>query len=78
MKSLMAIGQYEVAFDPMGLSAEEKEIRSKQLLDSLHMIETFYEEIGGIVGYQFTLLQFLHQPKQRFLVDKSRCHAPSG
>ncbi len=78
MKSLVAIGQYEIALDPKGLSEIEEKACQKQLIDSLQMIETFYEEIGGIVGYQFTLLQFLHQPKQRFLVDKSRCHAPSG
>lgn len=78
IKSLVAIGQYEVAFDPTGLTEEEQEIRRKELLESLLMIETFYEEIGGIVGYQFTLLQFLHQPKLRFVADKSRCHAPSG
>lgn len=78
MKSLVAIGQYEIVLDPKGLSETDEKVRKKQLIDSLRMIETFYEEIGGIVGYQFTLLQFLYQPKQRFLVEKSQCHAPSG
>jgi hypothetical protein len=78
MKSLVAIGQYEFVFDAGTLSEEDRKVRFQELVDSLLAIETFYEEIGGIVGYQFTLLQFLHQPKRRFLVDKSKCHAPLG
>ncbi len=78
MKSLVAIGQYESTFDSSGLSEEEQNLRVKELIEALKEIETFYEEIGGIVGYQFMLLQFLYQPKRRFLVDRSRCHAPLG
>ncbi len=78
IKSIIAIGQYDVTFDSGSLSEEEKKKKLMQLIDSLLLIERFYQEIGGIVGYQLTLLQFLYQPKQRFLVDKSKYHAPSG
>ncbi len=78
IKSIIVIGQYEITFDAGVLSEEDKKTKLAHLIDSLLLIEKFYEEIGGIVGYQLTLLQFLYQPKQRFLVDKSRYHAPSG
>ena len=78
IKSVIAIGQYDIAFDIGDLSDEERKTKAKHLIDSLLLLETFYQEMGGIVGYQLTLLQFLHQPKQRFLVDKARYHAPCG
>ncbi len=78
IKSVVAIGQYEAAFDSSLVSQEEVKSKTRALIDSLMQIEKFYQEIGGIVGYQLTLLQFLYQPKQRFLVDKSKYHAPSG
>lgn len=78
IKSVVAIGQYEATFDVRLLEEHEVEGKKEELIKSLQVIETFYQEIGGIVGYQLTLLQFLHQPKQRFIVDKSKYHAPSG
>lgn len=78
IKSVVAIGQYDQTFDASGLSEKEAEEKAAQLIDTLALIEQFYEEIGGIVGYQLSLLQFLHQPKQRFLVDKSKYHSPCG
>jgi len=78
IKSVIAIGQYSSAFELGNLSEDEVHAKSKQLLESLLLMEMFYKEIGGIVGYQQTLLQFLHRPKQRFLVDKSRYLSPAG
>ncbi len=78
IKSVVAIDQYAVTFDAGNLSDEERKGKVVELIESLLLIEKFYQEIGGIVGYQQTLLQFLYMPRQRFLVNQSRYHAPCG
>lgn len=62
IKSLVAIGQEH---DLMA-SCEETCSRSEKLrrmLEELFPVESFYKEIGGIVGYHWTLLSFLFQKK---------------
>jgi hypothetical protein len=78
IKSIVAIRQHQILFESEGLSLEEKQKRAKKLLDTLQLVESFYREMGGIVGYHHTLLQFLCQPKRRFPVDRSQYHAPLG
>jgi UTP---glucose-1-phosphate uridylyltransferase len=68
IKSVQAIGQ--------GVVFSSK--RSSKLMETLEAVESFYKEMGGIVGYHQALLQFLSQPKPRFSADISKVHAPWG
>lgn len=78
LKSIVAIGQQSVFFEEGDLSLSERNGKVRVLIDTLLLVESFYREMGGVVGYQLTLLQFLCKPKQRFLVDKSQYRAPCG
>ncbi len=78
IKSVLAIGQGEAFFPREDLEEEVKKSKTLALMGTLWDLETFYQEMGGIVGYHLTLLQFLHEPKQRFSLDKARYHAPLG
>ena len=54
IKSLIAVGQAEL-FLPLGSNAE----KLKAMLEDLIPVEAFYKEMGGIVGYHWTMLSFL-------------------
>lgn len=71
VKSVLAIGQQKAL-----LHADLP--RKRKLVDMLISVERFYQEMGGLVGYHATLLQFLQSPPKRFSPDKVRYHAPSG
>ena len=70
---LLAIGQEEI------LQAEVLQAKElDDLLSHVRNVEQFYAELGGVVGYQLTLLQLLAQSKRRFSIKNSIYHAPKG
>ncbi len=74
IRSIVAIGQEKIFSTSETLVKEEMH----ELLKTLVCLERFYKEIGGVIGYQLTLLQFLCKPKRRFSADKAIVHAPWG
>ncbi len=72
IKSVVAIGQNQSFFSEPGFFLE------KMWIENLLSLESFYREIGGIVGYHLALVQFLCQPKKRFSLEKAQYHAPIG
>jgi hypothetical protein len=75
VKSVILIGQQQALLDGVVLASEQK---LRDLLAILTPVEEFYQEMGGLIGYHYTLLQFLHKPQLRFPVDKATIHAPLG
>lgn len=71
IKSIVAIGQ-----DALLLS--NANLNNLPWMKDLLQVEEFYQEIGGIVGYQLALMQFLCEPKKRFPLEKAKYHAPQG
>jgi UTP---glucose-1-phosphate uridylyltransferase len=78
MKSVMAIGQAEYLLDTKSVPAGEEVERARKLIEALLPVEYFYEEIGGIVGYHLTMIQFLCRPERRFETAKAKYHSPTG
>jgi hypothetical protein len=76
IKSLVAIGQEDhlLQFAEGTHSLSEK---LRMLLEELFPIETFYKEIGGIVGYHWALFSFLSQEKHA-AQDRGFYHRPPG
>lgn len=72
IKSVVAIGQHHFFLLEQGIVLE------KSWMENLLSLESFYREIGGIVGYHHTLVQFLCQPKKRFSLENAQYHAPLG
>ncbi|OGN58832.1 MAG: hypothetical protein A3C42_06240, partial [Chlamydiae bacterium RIFCSPHIGHO2_02_FULL_45_9] len=68
---LIVIGQAERIFD--GFNAHEKEFFV--LLDQLEVVDRFYREIGGIVGYQAKILELL-QKSEEGECQELKFHAP--
>ena len=56
IKQLIAIGQAETLLE----SCEEQPEALQTLLHTLQEIDTFYRELGGLVGYQTEVLRLLH------------------
>jgi len=57
VKSLVAIGQHEELF----CSGDERAEKLRGLIEELLPVEMFYKEMGGIVGYHWTMLSLLSQ-----------------
>lgn len=58
LKSVIAIGQGEMIFQKL----EDFQSNAKQLqelIGILKEVEHFYQELGGVIGYHITMLQFL-------------------
>lgn len=72
IKSVVAIGQDHSFFSEPGFFLQN------MWMENLLSLESFYREIGGIVGYHLALVQFLCQPKKRFSLEKARYRAPLG
>lgn len=60
IKSLVAIGQGEIIFQGLDKSIDPKK-NLNELLEKLEPVETFYEEMGGVVGYHAMMLQLLYE-----------------
>lgn len=73
VKSIFAIGQGLRIFEGI-----EKEASSllKALLDDLLAIESFYSDIGGIIGYQYLVLTFLNGNGEK--IEKGMLKPPEG
>lgn len=68
--SVIAIGQYSPVFD-----AQDKALHSlESLLRDLRKIEDFYQEIGGILGYQACVLKALNPID----TEKASYHIPQS
>lgn len=64
IKSLVAINQESHLFQSMAGTPIADKLR--MMLEELFPVETFYKEIGGIIGYHWTLVSFLSQGRQQF------------
>jgi UDP-N-acetylglucosamine pyrophosphorylase len=75
VKSLIVIGQAKRIF---GSFLEDSELPKLQaLLQQLYLVDTFYREIGGIVGYHFLILKcLLNEDEPR--VHEIKYFAPEG
>jgi hypothetical protein len=60
MKELLAIGQLERIIGKAPLAAEPL----RELIDTLLSVDSFYRELGGIVGYHEKLLSLLQAPSK--------------
>ena len=77
IKSLIAIGQEDhlILSGDYNLAHAEK-LRS--LLEDLFPVESFYREIGGIIGYHWTMFKFLNQEKSAPVSTIGDYHRPPG
>lgn len=57
--AIFAIGEANIVFRTVE-SVEFDKIKFQKLLERLSEIETFYKELGGIVGYHFKVLNLLY------------------
>lgn len=71
--SLIWIGQGERVF-PLGAPILEVDFRA--LLDALKSIESFYKEIGGVIGYHKLCLELIHEKEGK--KKRGRYHPPKG
>ena len=77
LHSLFVIGQGEHIFEKMdSFQTHSQEI--KQLLESLVPAEEFYNQLGGLVGYQFQFLQLLAELKMPIQNDNKEYLKPPG
>lgn len=72
IKELFAIGQGSRIFGEMG---EEHLHRLRPLLEDLLALETFYQDFGGIIGYQHLVLSFLCETREE---ESARLMPPKG
>lgn len=64
-KAILAIGQAPIVFN-LNSATEDRELRFQKLIQRLVEVENFYQEIGGIVGYHFLVLQLiLEEPEAK-------------
>lgn len=61
LKAILAIGQGEKIFS--ALRPENKD-RAKYLLGRLLHVERFYDDIGGIIGYHYRVLQLMKEKRE--------------
>lgn len=59
MKSILAIDQASIVFNPQDLAGEALFKKLLTLLEQLLDIEVFYSYLGGIIGYHLTVLNLL-------------------
>ncbi len=74
VKSLIAIGQEDL------LDQGDVHVmpRIRTLLNDLIPIEAFYKDIGGIVGYHYTMLSLMRSQEGDSLRRDYLCHRPPG
>ncbi|MBS0605251.1 MAG: UTP--glucose-1-phosphate uridylyltransferase [Verrucomicrobia bacterium] len=77
IKSLIAIGQEEHLLISSGEPALLAE-KLRELIEELFPVETFYKEIGGIIGYHWTMFSLLSQGEESEALDRGRYHRPPG
>jgi hypothetical protein len=75
IKSLIVIGQEQAL-----LQAEEGPLAEqfRALLEDLFPVETFYKEIGGIIGYHLAMMSFLSYEHDKCVQDQRQYHRPPG
>ncbi len=79
LKQLMVIGQAGRLFEGWGELGYRADLL-RGLIEKLISIDTFYREIGGIVGYQIkilSLLDDLSRNHSQSLADSSAYHSPN-
>jgi hypothetical protein len=57
-KSVIAIGQASIVFNQIGIQGNPDD-QMENLLQQLINIESFYADLGGIIGYHLTVLELL-------------------
>lgn len=77
IKSLVAIGQEEHLFQSASTTNSISE-PLRAILEELFPVETFYKEIGGIVGYHFKLISLFSKDKQSFQDVEEFYYQPPG
>lgn len=76
IKSLIAIGQEKHVF-PATNEPFHTSNKIRMTLEELIPVEAFYKEIGGIVGYHWTLSSLLFEEKKP-LAEQEFYHRPAG
>ncbi|MBI3901143.1 MAG: hypothetical protein HY324_03210, partial [Chlamydiia bacterium] len=74
LKKLIAIGQWEHV---VGISSDIDQIALRDLLKKLLSVDTFYHELGGIVGYQEKVTGFLKGSVDEKASEVIAFHPPS-
>ncbi len=74
--SVVAIGQANSVLDPQHLTGEDSSKRLSDLIDALLIVEEFYAEIGGVVGYHLAMMKCLCRPQERAYGVEAMYHAP--
>lgn len=79
IKSIVAINQAPIVFN-MGQAKDDKFERLRLLLQQLLDLDHFYDHLGGIVGYHFTVISMLvsHQSPPSLDQHKVRYIHPEG
>ncbi len=72
-KQLVAIGQWERLIGRRALGKK----RLRELLQKMSAVDAFYRELGGIVGYQEKVLDFLRDSQDAKASEIAAFHAPS-
>lgn len=72
IKQIIAIGQADFLFPE-----EIDEGKFNEMLEKLILVDYFYREIGGIVGYQAKILDLLKQTKTRKIHGDIQYHSPN-
>ena len=73
-KKLIAIGQWKHV---VGIKTHANQTLLRDLLKKLLAVDTFYHELGGIVGYQEKVIGFLNGGKDERASEVAAFHPPS-
>lgn len=74
-KQVIAIGQADLLMQVESTDGASAE-KLRHLLQHLLSIDHFYREIGGIVGYQSTILRLLQEKEEEKASEEAHYHAP--
>lgn len=79
IKSLVVIRQADVIFAPLDQELFKQKDKILKLLEDLTRVESFYDHIGGVIGYHLMCIKLLYDmqsPKKTHALE--RYHPPSG
>ncbi|MBM3207248.1 MAG: hypothetical protein FJZ57_01390 [Chlamydiae bacterium] len=76
IKSIIVIDQQDQLLDQKNLSDDAFQERFEDLIRYLHTVEDFYSEIGGIIGYHYSMLCLLCQLEVSTSSEQVYYHSP--
>lgn len=72
IKSILVIGEGPVVFEHIEKINDAK-VRLRSLVDKLWEVESFYDVVGGIVGYYYTFIKVLLEKQKGDLKKDQKC-----